>query len=115
MKQRISSASGNGFYTIDEEKKSVVFTFKAYNKMFYGKSVCSNNDVFNVETGMRIAYLKALKKMKMHRIEQLQDMRSFLSSYNDMYNFDRFINMIRAEEIICEDKIHSFNKQIYNM
>lgn len=88
-------------YQIDEEKGIVKHTVKAYGNYFTGtaKTNFEAGDVFNLETGKRIAKLRAVMKMKKHLLK-------------DALNELEFIREIASLEEGVQDYIQKLTESI---
>lgn len=80
-------------YQIDEEKGIVKHTVKAYGNYFTGtaKTNFEAGDIFNLETGKRIAKLRAVMKMKKHLLKDalndLELIREIASLEEDVQDY----------------------------
>jgi len=73
MKHTVKASDGNGVWTIDEVLGKCTYSFKAYDQYWVGRSQqCIEMDPWDEQRGKRIAYLRAVEKMKKYKMKQLQ-------------------------------------------
>lgn len=58
----------NLLYKISQEKRVVKCTIYAHGVFFTGVAKCDQRDEFDVDYGKRLAYLRAIRKMKIGEI-----------------------------------------------
>lgn len=56
-------------YKISQEKRLVKCTIYAHGVFYTAQAKCVEGDTFDVEFGKRLAYLRAIKKMKLGEIK----------------------------------------------
>ena len=94
-------------YTINEKKKTVMYSVMAHGKMFIGKATCGENDTFDVETGKVIAHMRAILAQRKFDLEltrsfiaTLKTISQNATSWGDILS----PHYMRSIQIACEEE-----------